>query len=318
MSAEVNFKDNTVRGDILSIAYKIFRLSSVAAITAQAAAETRTDRDSPMPKSEDNKALSLISVIPRTPAEPRNFSIIEVQRISQVDESMKDALSDLQMDALLQSVQRTQYSLGQNLIFEIRENKRELTEEVVTLSSQIHEVVQCFEGVDLECTIVYVRCDSGYDGYHKIHLIVTVYSELVPSRLGRQNEDKAARARTPNPNPTRTRINPKWLNPNMSFFRVDSGWVIGLECILVLIWVDRMDALLQSVQRTQYSLKQNLIFEIRENKRELTEEVVTLSSQIPQVVECLEGVGDYKIISLELRRSDQANLTALHSQSELS
>ncbi|KZV55512.1 hypothetical protein F511_33760 [Dorcoceras hygrometricum] len=36
---------------------------------------------------------------------------------------------------------------------------------------------------DLECTIVYVRCDSGYDGYHETHLIVTVYSELVPSRL---------------------------------------------------------------------------------------------------------------------------------------
>ncbi|KZV38289.1 hypothetical protein F511_22250 [Dorcoceras hygrometricum] len=43
---------------------------------------------------------------------------------------------------------------------------------------------------DLECTIVYVRCDSGYDGYHETHLIVTVHSELVPSRLGRQNEDK--------------------------------------------------------------------------------------------------------------------------------
>ncbi|KZV40407.1 hypothetical protein F511_10810 [Dorcoceras hygrometricum] len=48
---------------------------------------------------------------------------------------------------------------------------------------------------DLECTIVYVRCDSGYDDYHETHLIVTVYSEFVPSRLGRQNEDKAARAR---------------------------------------------------------------------------------------------------------------------------
>ncbi|KZV35354.1 hypothetical protein F511_37697 [Dorcoceras hygrometricum] len=47
---------------------------------------------------------------------------------------------------------------------------------------------------DLECTIVYVKCDCGYDGYHETHLIVTVYSELVPSRLGRQNEDKAARA----------------------------------------------------------------------------------------------------------------------------
>ncbi|KZV32183.1 hypothetical protein F511_19884 [Dorcoceras hygrometricum] len=47
----------------------------------------------------------------------------------------------------------------------------------------------------LECTKVYVRCDSGYDGYHETHLIVTVYSEHVPSRLGRQNEDKAARAR---------------------------------------------------------------------------------------------------------------------------
>ncbi|KZV56843.1 hypothetical protein F511_21408 [Dorcoceras hygrometricum] len=42
--------------------------------------------------------------------------------------------------------------------------------------------------------MVYVRCDSGYDGYHETHLIVTVYSEFVPSRLGRQNEDKAARA----------------------------------------------------------------------------------------------------------------------------
>ncbi|KZV45994.1 hypothetical protein F511_10684 [Dorcoceras hygrometricum] len=31
---------------------------------------------------------------------------------------------------------------------------------------------------DLECIIVYVRCDSGYDGYHETHLIVTVYSEL--------------------------------------------------------------------------------------------------------------------------------------------
>ncbi|KZV58118.1 F-box family protein [Dorcoceras hygrometricum] len=39
---------------------------------------------------------------------------------------------------------------------------------------------------ELECTIVYVRCDSGYDGYHETHLIVTVYSEFVPSRLGRQ------------------------------------------------------------------------------------------------------------------------------------
>ncbi|KZV42808.1 pentatricopeptide repeat-containing protein mitochondrial-like [Dorcoceras hygrometricum] len=47
---------------------------------------------------------------------------------------------------------------------------------------------------DLECTIVYVRCDSGYDGYHETHLIVTVCSKLVPIRLGRQNEDKAARA----------------------------------------------------------------------------------------------------------------------------
>ncbi|KZV52251.1 hypothetical protein F511_14147 [Dorcoceras hygrometricum] len=45
---------------------------------------------------------------------------------------------------------------------------------------------------DLECTIVYVRCDSGYDGYHETHLIVTVYSKLVPCRLDRQNEDKAA------------------------------------------------------------------------------------------------------------------------------
>ncbi|KZV17093.1 hypothetical protein F511_24111 [Dorcoceras hygrometricum] len=33
------------------------------------------------------------------------------------------------------------------------------------------------------------------DGYHETHLIVAVYSEHVPSRLGRQNEDKAARAR---------------------------------------------------------------------------------------------------------------------------
>ncbi|KZV56945.1 putative histone-lysine N-methyltransferase ATXR3 [Dorcoceras hygrometricum] len=49
---------------------------------------------------------------------------------------------------------------------------------------------------DLECTIVYVRCDSGYDGYHETHLKVTVYSELVPSRLGRQNEDKAAEFET--------------------------------------------------------------------------------------------------------------------------
>ncbi|KZV28102.1 methyl-CpG-binding domain-containing protein 9-like [Dorcoceras hygrometricum] len=47
---------------------------------------------------------------------------------------------------------------------------------------------------DLECTIVYVRCDSGYDGYHETHLMVTVYSELVPSRLGRQNEDKASKS----------------------------------------------------------------------------------------------------------------------------
>ncbi|KZV42953.1 dystroglycan-like [Dorcoceras hygrometricum] len=29
----------------------------------------------------------------------------------------------------------------------------------------------------LEYTKVYVRCDSGYDGYHETHLIVTVYSE---------------------------------------------------------------------------------------------------------------------------------------------
>ncbi|KZV57148.1 hypothetical protein F511_40812 [Dorcoceras hygrometricum] len=49
---------------------------------------------------------------------------------------------------------------------------------------------------DLECTIVYVRCDSGYDGYHETHLIVTVYSELVPSRFCRQNEDKAAELET--------------------------------------------------------------------------------------------------------------------------
>ncbi|KZV29828.1 hypothetical protein F511_42178 [Dorcoceras hygrometricum] len=49
---------------------------------------------------------------------------------------------------------------------------------------------------DLECTIVYVRCDSGYEGYHETHLIITVYSELVPSRLGRQNEDKAAEIET--------------------------------------------------------------------------------------------------------------------------
>ncbi|KZV14645.1 hypothetical protein F511_41423 [Dorcoceras hygrometricum] len=27
---------------------------------------------------------------------------------------------------------------------------------------------------DLEYTIVYVRCDSGYDGYHETRLIVTV------------------------------------------------------------------------------------------------------------------------------------------------
>ncbi|KZV44933.1 hypothetical protein F511_15429 [Dorcoceras hygrometricum] len=47
---------------------------------------------------------------------------------------------------------------------------------------------------DLECTIVYVRCDSGYDGYHEIHLIVTVYSELVPSRLSRQNTRNAIEA----------------------------------------------------------------------------------------------------------------------------
>ncbi|KZV26464.1 Armadillo-type fold domain containing protein [Dorcoceras hygrometricum] len=46
---------------------------------------------------------------------------------------------------------------------------------------------------DLEYTKAYVRCDSGYDGYHETHLIVAVYSEHVPSRLGRQNEDKAAR-----------------------------------------------------------------------------------------------------------------------------
>ncbi|KZV30943.1 Pentatricopeptide repeat-containing protein isoform 1 [Dorcoceras hygrometricum] len=32
------------------------------------------------------------------------------------------------------------------------------------------------------------------DGYHETHLIVTVHSEYVPSRLCRQNEDKAARA----------------------------------------------------------------------------------------------------------------------------
>ncbi|KZV18308.1 hypothetical protein F511_25412 [Dorcoceras hygrometricum] len=44
---------------------------------------------------------------------------------------------------------------------------------------------------DLEYTKAYVRCDSGYDGYHETHLIVAVYSEHVPSRLGRQNEDKA-------------------------------------------------------------------------------------------------------------------------------
>ncbi|KZV27670.1 hypothetical protein F511_11898 [Dorcoceras hygrometricum] len=48
---------------------------------------------------------------------------------------------------------------------------------------------------DLEYTKAYVRCDSGYDGYHETHLIVAVYSEHVPSRLGRQNEDKAARVR---------------------------------------------------------------------------------------------------------------------------
>ncbi|KZV50261.1 intraflagellar transport 140 [Dorcoceras hygrometricum] len=42
---------------------------------------------------------------------------------------------------------------------------------------------------DLEYTKAYVRCDSGYDGYHETHLIVAVYSEHVPSRLGRQNED---------------------------------------------------------------------------------------------------------------------------------
>ncbi|KZV17959.1 hypothetical protein F511_40854 [Dorcoceras hygrometricum] len=48
--------------------------------------------------------------------------------------------------------------------------------------------------IGLEYTTVYVRCDCGYDGYHETHQIVTVYSEFVPSRLGRQNEDKAARA----------------------------------------------------------------------------------------------------------------------------
>ncbi|KZV19344.1 hypothetical protein F511_23118 [Dorcoceras hygrometricum] len=34
---------------------------------------------------------------------------------------------------------------------------------------------------DLEYTKAYVRCDSGYDGYHETHLIVAVYSEHVPS-----------------------------------------------------------------------------------------------------------------------------------------
>ncbi|KZV52109.1 hypothetical protein F511_23981 [Dorcoceras hygrometricum] len=51
------------------------------------------------------------------------------------------------------------------------------------------------EPSDLEYTKAYVRCDSGYDGYHETHLIVAVYSEHVPSRWGRQNEDKAARVR---------------------------------------------------------------------------------------------------------------------------
>ncbi|KZV54822.1 hypothetical protein F511_36449 [Dorcoceras hygrometricum] len=49
---------------------------------------------------------------------------------------------------------------------------------------------------DLECAIVYVRCDSEYDGYHETHLIVTVHSEYVPSRLGRRNEDKAPELET--------------------------------------------------------------------------------------------------------------------------
>ncbi|KZV41436.1 hypothetical protein F511_19680 [Dorcoceras hygrometricum] len=34
--------------------------------------------------------------------------------------------------------------------------------------------------VDVECTIVYVRCGSGFDDYHETHLIATVYSKLVP------------------------------------------------------------------------------------------------------------------------------------------
>ncbi|KZV26407.1 hypothetical protein F511_36187 [Dorcoceras hygrometricum] len=43
--------------------------------------------------------------------------------------------------------------------------------------------------------IASVTRQTHFDGYHETHLIVTVYSEHVPSRLGRQNEDKAARAR---------------------------------------------------------------------------------------------------------------------------
>ncbi|KZV39058.1 hypothetical protein F511_25648 [Dorcoceras hygrometricum] len=67
-------------------------LSGVASIEAQFVAETGPDQDSPTSKSEDTQALSLIYVIPSTPKKPTHISITEVRHLSQVFESMKDAV----------------------------------------------------------------------------------------------------------------------------------------------------------------------------------------------------------------------------------
>ncbi|KZV14703.1 hypothetical protein F511_41544 [Dorcoceras hygrometricum] len=134
--------------------------SGITAIVAQAAAKSEHDRDSPAATSEEQD-LSVIPTIPSTRAEP----ISQSKNISDIVDSMKEAVSGLQVDQLslkadLQlfkasissqitfywnQFEKTRYSLQLDLFKKIRENKRKLLMRLATLSSQNVEVVECLK-----------------------------------------------------------------------------------------------------------------------------------------------------------------------------
>ncbi|KZV55503.1 pentatricopeptide repeat-containing protein chloroplastic-like [Dorcoceras hygrometricum] len=161
----------------------------------------------------------------------KNFRAVgtnpKVQRLSKLVEAMSSIVRELQADqqdmlldlekfkasilsnknSLEDSIRRTQYSLHLDLMMETRDNKKEFSNEVDILSSQIAEVVECLKGCDAKKGEIWSRHEDIQAG--------TVRGCL--SWTGRRYLAGKVRGR------------PSWYNSLLPKVQGTPSWFTGLE-----------------------------------------------------------------------------------------